>query len=290
LESGVAKKKSQSSRGASAPARSASAKGSSAALIVAIGLAGAGGYALGKKGDVVEQNVAALFGSEKSASAAKPAAESKNGEAARPVKTADKAELARLLKGGGARTAESRTGDARAAEPKPPADIPTPPAKPELARAETDAEPAKPESARGEAARPETAKANAPPQPAPLAFALLDREITQSAEDGERVTLSLNFENIAGKPIRAFEGVVKLTDHQDNGIFSSKISVSALIAEGGALHWDQHVDARKLDEKGKRLLSEDKANLKAVFLLRKIFFVDGSVQKYAMPPRAAQAG
>jgi hypothetical protein len=290
----VAKKKSQSSRGASAPARSASAKSASAALIVAIGLAGAGGgYVVGKKSDLVEQNVAALLGSDKSASAPKPAPESKNAEAARAVKAADKADLARLLKGGGARTAESRAGESKAAEPKPPADIPTPPAKPELAKAElakAESEPAKPESARAEAAKPEAAKADVPRQPAPLAFALLDREITQSAEDGERVTLSLNFENLAGKPIRAFEGVVKLTDQQDNGVFSSKISVSALIAEGGALHWDQHVDARKLDEKGRRLISEDKANLKAIFLLKKVFFVDGSVQKYAMPPRAAQAG
>jgi len=104
------------------------------------------------------------------------------------------------------------------------------------------------------------------------------------------VTLSLNFENLAGKPIRAFEGVMKLSDQQDVNIYSSTISVSALISEGGALHWDQHVDARKLEGKGKRLVSEDKTNLRAVFLLKKVFFVDGSVQKYAMPPRAAQAG
>lgn len=290
----MAKKKSQSSRGGSAPARSASAKkaparGGSTALVLALGVACAGGagYFLGKKGDGGGFDIAGLLRSEKSASGSKSAPEPKTADSPR-VKSADKAELARLLRGGEGKSApraaaEPKSADSRDSDPRPPADIPTPPAKPELAKVDAQ----KPDAAEKPApARAETPKAEIPEQPAPLAFALLDREIG----DGERVTLSLNFENLAGKPIRAFEGVMKLSDQQDVNIYSSTISVSALISEGGALHWDQHVDARKLEGKGKRLVSEDKTNLRAVFLLKKVFFVDGSVQKYAMPPRAAQAG
>lgn len=296
-ESGVAKKKSQSSKGgASRPARSAKSAPSkvpSAALLVALGVACAGGagFFLGKAGDAPHLNLAGLMGSESKAPAPKPAAEPKSAESAR-VKPADKAGLARLLKGEATtKAADARATEARDSELRPPADIPMPPAKPELARVDPPKPEARPDSLKSDAPeKPAVAARPVPEQPAPLAFALLDREVIQSPDDGERVTLSLNFENLAGKPIRAFEGVVKLTDPQDNNIYSSTISVSALISEGGALHWDQHVDARKLDGKSKRLVSEDKSNLRAVFLLKKVFFVDGSVQKYAMPPRAAQAG
>ncbi|QGM99358.1 hypothetical protein [Methylocystis parvus] len=296
----MAKKKSQSSRGArpskatkSAPSKGSS-NGSSKGLILALGvaIAGGAGFFLGKKGELGGMNVAALLGSEKSGSATKAASESKSADAPR-VKSADKVGLARLLRGDDGKTAskEAKSADARDADPKPPADIPIPPAKPELAKSEASKPDARQDAAKPDAPeKPVVAKAEAPEQPAPLAFALLDREVVQGAEDGERVTLSLNFENLAGKPIRAFEGVMKVADQQDNNIYSSTISVSALISEGGALHWDQHVDAKKLDGKGKRLVSEDKSNLRAIFLLKRIFFVDGSVQKYAMPPRAAQAG
>lgn len=292
----MAKKKSQSSRGASRPARSAKSAPSkfpSTALLVALGVACAGGagFFLGKKGDAPHLNLASLIGSDSKAPATKPAAETKNADAAR-VKTADKAGLARLLKGEVTPKPEPKAAEAKDSDLRPPADIPMPPAKPELAKADAPKPEARPDSLKSDASEKPAiaAKAEIPEQPAPLAFALLDREVSQSLDEGERVTLSLNFENLAGKPIRAFEGVVKLTDPQDNNIYSSTISVSALISEGGALHWDQHVDARKLDGKSKRLVSEDKANLRAVFLLKKVFFVDGSVQKYAMPPRAAQAG
>lgn len=292
----MAKKKSQSSRGASRPARSAKSAPSkvpSTALLLALGVACAGGagFFLGKKGDAPHLNLASLIGADSKAPATKPAPEPKGAEAAR-VKPADKAGLARFLKGDATtKAAESKT-EAKDSEPKPPADIPMPPAKPELAKTDAPKPEARPDSLKSDASEKPgvAARAGIPEQPAPLAFALLDRAVSQSPDDGERVTLSLNFENLAGKPIRAFEGVVKLTDPQDNSIYSSTISVSALISEGGALHWDQHVDARKLDGKSKRLVSEDKTNLRAVFLLKKVFFVDGSVQKYATPPRAAQAG
>ncbi|MCX7900119.1 MAG: hypothetical protein N2444_08580, partial [Methylocystis sp.] len=107
---------------------------------------------------------------------------------------------------------------------------------------------------------------------------LLDKGIPTSEDS--RIRLSVNFENRTGKPIRAFEGVLKFTDDQDHSLFSSRISVSALIANGGKLQWDERVDPEKLDAKGRKLVDADKENLKAVFAAKKVFFVDGSVQRF----------
>jgi hypothetical protein len=244
-ESGVAKKKSQPS------------KTPLVGAVVGIGLACAGaGFFAGKNSATISRSVATLTGSEKAEAPAKAAVEPRRAEA-HAVKQADRAELAHIAKAAEPKAAETKSAEPRTATPE----IPVPPAKPEIAK-------------------PADVKPDIGEQAPPIAFALVDREVSQSVEEGEKVTFSLNFENLSGKPIRAFEGVVKLTDQRDNPIFSSKISVSALISEGGALHWDQHVDARKLDAKGKRIVSEDKENLKAVFLVKRVFFVDGSVQKY----------
>lgn len=245
----MAKKKSGGSKGPS-----------SAGIVLAVGLACAGGgYYAGKNSETIERKLAELTSGARSDAPAPqpakpaPAPAPKHAEApAHAVKPADKVELSRILRGG---------------EPK--AATPTPPAKPDLSP------------------RPEVAsKADASPKPdlsvpPPLGVALLEKQAAQGAEDGDRLILSVGFENLAGKPIRAFEGVLRFTDQQNNSIFSSKISVSALISDGATLQWEQHVDAKKLDNKGKRLIGEDKDNLKAVFLVKKIFFVDGSVQKYA---------
>jgi hypothetical protein len=121
----------------------------------------------------------------------------------------------------------------------------------------------------------------------PLGVSLLDnKDASQPAAEGDdnrnKATLSVGFENLAGKPIRAFEGILKFTDQLDNKIYSSKIAVSKLISNGASFNWDEHLDTSKLDDTGKRLLGEDRANLKAVFEVKKVFFVDGTVKKYGM--------
>ena len=120
----------------------------------------------------------------------------------------------------------------------------------------------------------------------PLSITLLEKDAFQAAAEGQdnpnKVTLSVAFENLAGKPIRAFEGTLKFTDQLDKKIYISKISVSAMISQGASLKWDEHLDAGKLDDNGKRLLGEDRERLKAVFQLKKVFFVDGTVKTYGL--------
>ncbi len=150
----MAKKKSQSS------------KGSPAALVVAVGLACAGGgYYAGKNGAVVEQSVAALAFPEKAdASASQPAKSAPElkrvAEAPHAVKPTDKADLARLLKGADAKSAEAKTPEPKIAA----AEVPRPPAKPELNEA-----------------------------PPPLGVALLAKDAPQGGEADGKITLSVGF-------------------------------------------------------------------------------------------------
>jgi hypothetical protein len=259
----VAKKKSR-------PSKASSATGSVVGLSLAVGAAClGGGYFAGKNSAKVERNLAALIDAN---NAGTPESQTPKPETPRAMRAGDKTEIARLLKSAVSRPPESKSGEASAAANV----VPTPPIKPERAAGEAQ-QPAQPRT--DMANRPDYVKLDFPHPPAPIAFTFLDKETSESG-DAARVTLSLNFENLAGKAIRAFEGVVKLTDQQDRKIYSSRIAVSALISEGGALRWDQHVDARKLDDKSRRLVSEERENLKAVFQVKKVFFVDGSVRDF----------
>lgn len=130
-------------------------------------------------------------------------------------------------------------------------------------------------------ARPDAAPAPREPAPngaSPLTVALVGKGIPTSEDS--KMRLSVGFSNRTGKPIRAFEGVLKFTDLDDRSLFTSKISVSALIAEGGSINWDERVDPDKLDARGKKLVDADKDSLRAVFVPRKVFYVDGSVQQF----------
>ncbi len=273
-----------------------------------------GGYFAGKNGfpfPVLPANIAALLPGDKPTAirAAKPA-EAKQADAT-PAQLKEKSDLTRFVKNAeskiiaavrvdGAKLARARDAYAKdapvrktlakadsakrpsakaaaakaepqqndASAPLPPASIPNRPA----------VDSARTASITASQAEPPADAASVQSGAAPLAISLLGKGIPTSESD--TIRLSVGFANLTGKPIRAFEGVLKFTDGNDVRLFSSKISVSALIAQGGSLQWDERVNPVKLDRNGKRLVSEDKENLKAVFQANKVFFVDGSVQQF----------
>ncbi len=205
----------------------------------------AGGYYIGKNNGKIEDKIAALLSSAKPEAITSP-------QVKPPAET----------------TPESKHVEARAVKPA---------EKIELTHLiKTSAEP-KP---------PRLAAANEEKEQPPLSITLLERDASQAVAEAQdksnKVTLAVAFENLAGKPICAFEGVLKFTDQLDKKIYSSKISVSALISEGASLKWGESLDVSKLDDKVKRLLGEERENLKAVFQVKKVFFVDGTVKKYGL--------
>jgi hypothetical protein len=230
----------------------AKAKAARPSKVISVGLAcvlaitcAVGGYYVLKKHDKIEGNIAALM------------SPVKKGTVPPPIKPAPET------------TPEPKHVEARAVKP---AD------KVRLARLiKTAAEPMP-------AAMP--AAVTEEKEQLPLSITLLERDAFQAAAEGQdnpnKVTLSVAFANLAGKPIRAFEGTLKFTDQLDKKIYSSRISVSAMISQGASLKWDEHLDAGKLDDKSKRLLGEDREGLKAVFQVKKVFFVDGTVKTYGL--------
>jgi hypothetical protein len=128
---------------------------------------------------------------------------------------------------------------------------------------------------------------SAPPQktPSPVLLALTAKGFKPRnihAEDFEDdITLELSIRNVSGRDIRAFDGILHFTDLLDNEIlavrfaFNNPIAAGATTVHRGSIEYNQFVDAHK------RLRAEEQANLKIVFVPRKILFADGTSQVFS---------
>lgn len=96
----------------------------------------------------------------------------------------------------------------------------------------------------------------------------------------DRITISVSFENLTGKDIRAYDGVVKFTDLLDNPIMQANIAINDPLKAGEILKWNGELDYNQFDDSDRRLRAADAENIKISFVPRKILFVDGTMKNY----------
>ncbi|MDD2467152.1 MAG: hypothetical protein PHI97_24450 [Desulfobulbus sp.] len=96
----------------------------------------------------------------------------------------------------------------------------------------------------------------------------------------EAITFSVSFENLTGKDIRAFDGVLIFNDLLDNRVISSSLAINEHVKANSALKWDGQLDYNQFKDSHKRLRSEDQTNLKVTFAARKVLFSDGTTKEF----------
>ncbi|MEN6627515.1 MAG: hypothetical protein ABFD69_14925 [Candidatus Sumerlaeia bacterium] len=102
----------------------------------------------------------------------------------------------------------------------------------------------------------------------------------QKNELQDVITFSLSFENIEGKDVRAFEGVVTFCDLLDNHILSCSVAVTRPVAAGNSIEWNGQLNYIQFLDSHKKLKNESKANLRVIFTPIKIIFADGSTRQF----------
>ena len=108
-------------------------------------------------------------------------------------------------------------------------------------------------------------------------FHKADRE---SFEFDDYITFTIAFDNVSGKDIRAFEGVLKFFDLLDNEILSSKLVINDRVKAGAKFSWEGGIDYNQFLAAHERLRGEPQENLKTRFEVRKVLFADGTTQKF----------
>jgi len=117
--------------------------------------------------------------------------------------------------------------------------------------------------------------------PSPFSAVLINKEF-QEADFGvgirDAIIFSVNFKNLTGKDIRAFDGKLIFTDLLDNIILSSGLAVNDPVASGSQIEWTGEIVYNQFIDRHQRLKNADIKNIKIIFNANKILFSDGSAR------------
>lgn len=108
---------------------------------------------------------------------------------------------------------------------------------------------------------------------------LLDKGFSEEGYT-ENTTLKISFENITGREIRAFEGVVLLSDLLGNDIKRVKLSDSEPRWVGNKLLWEGSIRYNQFMQDDVRLKGTSIDGLRMAFEVKKILYADGELQEF----------
>lgn len=93
-------------------------------------------------------------------------------------------------------------------------------------------------------------------------------------------TFKISFENKTGRQVRAFEGIVVLSDLLGNVITRVRLSESEPDWSGDKILWSGSIDYNQFISKDQELKNASMDSLKMQFEIKKILYVDGELQEF----------
>lgn len=118
------------------------------------------------------------------------------------------------------------------------------------------------------------------PRAAPITPLLL-RKGWQEGEYGRNaVTFAVEFSNLTGKDVRAFDGAIVFTDLLGNVIYGAKLAVNDRIGVGSTLTWEGKLDYNQFISSHERLRNAEIENMKVIYTVNRVMFEDGEVKEY----------
>lgn len=90
----------------------------------------------------------------------------------------------------------------------------------------------------------------------------------------------LEFKNISDRDIRAFDGNVVFADIFDNQVLSMKLDANTPVPANKIYIWNGSLSYNQFLDSHVQLQSLDMQNIKTYFVLRKVWYADGSTQEF----------
>ena len=84
------------------------------------------------------------------------------------------------------------------------------------------------------------------------------------------------YQNLSGKDVRAFTGILRFTDLFGKEVFSSGLTISDLVAAGEKATWTGTIEFNQFSDEHRRFRDAELSNLKVVWTPKQILFADGS--------------
>ncbi len=109
----------------------------------------------------------------------------------------------------------------------------------------------------------------------------MERKGFQEGKYGDdEVTFTLDIENRTGRDVRAFDGVLVVTDLLGNDIISSKLAVNDPVAAARTLKWRGSLNYNQFMDSHQRFRAAERENIKLAFFVNKILFANGETKQY----------
>lgn len=96
----------------------------------------------------------------------------------------------------------------------------------------------------------------------------------------DAVTLQLRFANTLAQDLRAFEGMLLVTDLLDNTIINLHLAHNEGVHAGASSDWQGTVDFNQFKEQDRRLRNAEARNIKLRFTLKKVLYSDGTTAEF----------
>lgn len=117
-------------------------------------------------------------------------------------------------------------------------------------------------------------------KPAKITARLLNKNFIEGEYGQDQITMTFVFTNRAGADVRAFGGVLILTDLLGNKISTINIAINEPVLKGQTLSWSGGVDYNQFLSSDKRLRSAAKDNIKVLFEPKNILYADDRLENF----------
>lgn len=118
------------------------------------------------------------------------------------------------------------------------------------------------------------------PKEAPVTAQLTHKGFVEGKYGQSQITTDFVFTNRSQADIRAFDGVIVVTDLLGNSIMRINIAVNELVKQGAVLDWSGGIDYNQFIDRHQRLRNEPQENLRISFEVKKVLYADGKLEQF----------
>lgn len=115
----------------------------------------------------------------------------------------------------------------------------------------------------------------------PITTLLLRKGWREGEYGRNAVTFAVEFSNLTGKDVRAFDGTIIFTDLLGNEIHGAKLAVNDRIGAGSTLTWEGKLDYNQFISSHERLRNAEIENMKVIYTVSRVMFEDGEVKEFS---------
>jgi len=123
-----------------------------------------------------------------------------------------------------------------------------------------------------------------PTRPVPLQVSMSAKGWTPSNPPGGEfdafVTFKLMVRNISDRKIRAFDGILRVTDLLDNNIINLNVAINDPVSPTSSMTWPGTMRYNQFLEHDKALRNAEFNNIKTSFQVHKVLYDDGTSQTF----------